>query len=227
MLILALDTASIYCAVALIHQKSVIARISERMNKGHAEKLIGYIAQVTNQANTTLDQVDRIAVNIGPGSFTGVRVGVSTARALSLALEIPAVGVSALEALAMQVSNNNTGLAITVVIEAGRDMFYHQNFSEDLIPLGAPGLKTIENIIEDLPQQTRLTGPAADIIALHIKNNKINKKILRDKTVCEAADIVNYAHLAAKKQTQDHPRPLYLRSADAKQQTDFALPRKK
>ncbi len=127
----------------------------------------------------------------------------------------------------MQVSNNNTGLAITVVIEAGRDMFYHQNFSVDLGPLRAIRLKTIENIIEDLPQQTRLTGPAADIIALHIKNNKINKKILRDKTVCEAADIVNYAHLAAKKQTQDHPRPLYLRSADAKQQTDFALPRKK
>ncbi|KEC55743.1 tRNA (adenosine(37)-N6)-threonylcarbamoyltransferase complex dimerization subunit type 1 TsaB [Bartonella koehlerae] len=227
MLILALDTASIYCAVALIRQKSVIARVNERINKGHAEKLIGYIAQVINQANITLDQVDRIAVNIGPGSFTGVRVGVATARALSLALEIPAVGVSALEALAVQASNKNTGLAITVVIEAGKDMFYHQNFNEDLSPLGAPGLKTIENIIEDLPQKTRLIGPAANVIALHIKNNKVNKKIVRDQTLCETADIVSYAHLAANKQLQDRPRPLYLQSADAKQQTDFALPRKK
>ncbi|WP_019220672.1 tRNA (adenosine(37)-N6)-threonylcarbamoyltransferase complex dimerization subunit type 1 TsaB [Bartonella senegalensis] len=227
MLILALDTASIYCAVALTRQKSVIAHISERMNKGHAEKLIGYIAQVTNQANTTLDQVDRIAVNIGPGSFTGVRVGVSTARALSLALEIPAVGVSALEALAVQASNKNSGLAITVVIEAGRDMFYHQNFSEDLIPLGAPGLKTIENIIEDLPQQTRLIGPAADIIALHIKNKKVNKDIVFDQNLCKAADLVSYAYLAESKKPQDRPCPLYLRSADAKQQTGFALPRKK
>ncbi|MBB5073390.1 tRNA threonylcarbamoyl adenosine modification protein YeaZ [Bartonella callosciuri] len=227
MLILAIDTASIHCAVALIRHKSVVARISEPMHKGHAEKLIGYIAQITSQANITLDQVDRIAVNIGPGSFTGVRVGVSTARALALALEIPAVGVSTLEALAAQTTTNKNAVStIAVVIEAGRDMFYHQNFKEDLTPLGVPGLKKIENIIEDLPQQTRLTGPAADIIALHIKNNKINKKIIRNQILCKAADIVSYAHLAANKKTQDSPRPLYLRNADAKQQTGFALPRK-
>ncbi|MCZ2158073.1 tRNA (adenosine(37)-N6)-threonylcarbamoyltransferase complex dimerization subunit type 1 TsaB [Bartonella sp. 220] len=227
MLILAIDTASIYCAVALLRHKSVIARISERMNKGHAEKLIGYIAQVTDQANMPLNQVDRIAVNIGPGSFTGVRVGVSTARALALALKIPAVGISAMEALAAQTSNKNTTSAISVVIEAGRDMFYYQNFNEDLTPLGAPGLKTIENIIKDLPQQTTLTGPAADIIALYIKKNKVNKTIVQNKTLCEAADIVNYAHLAANKKPQNPPRPLYLRNADAKQQTGFILPRKK
>lgn len=227
MLILAIDTASIYCAVALIRHKSVIARISERMNKGHAEKLIGYITQVMEQANMTLSQVDRIAVNIGPGSFTGVRVGVSTARALALALEIPAVGVSALEALAMHATNKNTTLAISVVIEAGRDMFYHQNFNEDLTPLGEPGLKTIENIIKDLPQQIRLIGPAAHIVALHIKNNRINKKVILNQTLCEAADVVSYAHLAASKQPQARPCPLYLRSADIKQQTGFSLPRKK
>ncbi|WP_019219929.1 tRNA (adenosine(37)-N6)-threonylcarbamoyltransferase complex dimerization subunit type 1 TsaB [Bartonella florencae] len=228
MLILAIDTASIYCAVALIRHKSVIARINERMHKGHAEKLIGYIAQVMNQANIILNQVDRIAVNIGPGSFTGVRVGVSTARALALALEIPAVGVSALEALASQTTiNKNTASAITVVIEAGKGMFYHQNFNTNLTPLGAPGLKTIEDIIEDLPQQTKLIGPAADIVAFYMENNKISKKIVLDKILCEAADIVSYAYLAANKQPQSPPCPLYLRNADAKQQTDFALPRKK
>lgn len=228
MLILAIDTASIYCAVALVHHKSVIARINERMHKGHAEKLIGHIAQVMTQANMRLHQVERIAVNIGPGSFTGVRVGVSTARALALALEIPAVGVSALEALAAQTTTSANALsAITVVIEAGRDMFYHQNFNEDLTPLGEPGLKTLEDIIEDLPQQTRLTGSAANIIAQHIIDNKINKKIVRDQSLCEAADIVSYAYLAANKQPKGPPCPLYLRNADAKQQTGFALPRKK
>lgn len=227
MLILAIDTASIYCAVALVHHKSIIARIDERMNKGHAERLIGQITQIMTQTDITLDQVERIAVNIGPGSFTGVRVGVATARALALALEIPAVGVSALEALAAQVTpHKNTASAITVVIEAGREMFYHQNFHNDLIPLGEPKLKTIENILDDLPQKTRLTGPAADIIEQHIKNHKINEKIVFEKIPCEAADIVNYAYLAANKQPKNSPRPLYLRSADAKQQTNFALPRK-
>ncbi|WP_336294495.1 tRNA (adenosine(37)-N6)-threonylcarbamoyltransferase complex dimerization subunit type 1 TsaB [Bartonella sp. CB169] len=227
MLILAINTASIYCTAALIHHKTVIACSSERINKGHAERLIGQIAQITDQANITLNQIDRIAVNVGPGSFTGVRVGVSTARALALALEIPAVGISALEALAAQTkTNKNTASAITVVIEAGREMFYYQNFNEDLTPLGAPSLKTIENIIEDLPQQTKLTGPAANIVELHIKNSKIKRKIVRDKTLCEVADIVTYAHLAANKQPQDSPHPLYLRNADAKKQTGFALPRK-
>ncbi|MBX4335479.1 tRNA (adenosine(37)-N6)-threonylcarbamoyltransferase complex dimerization subunit type 1 TsaB [Bartonella raoultii] len=227
MLILAIDTASIYCAVALVHHKSVIARLSEHMNKGHAEKLIGYIAKITAQTNITLDQVNRIAVNIGPGSFTGVRVGVSTARALSLALKIPAVGVSALEALAAQIRKTNTASTISVVMEAGREGFYHQNFNKDLTPLGTPGLKTIEQIIKDLPQQTQLTGPAADIVTMYMKHNKVNKEIIRDPTLCEAADILCYAYLAANKQPQDRPRPLYLRNADAKQQTNFALPRQK
>ncbi|WP_208434979.1 tRNA (adenosine(37)-N6)-threonylcarbamoyltransferase complex dimerization subunit type 1 TsaB [Bartonella phoceensis] len=228
MLVLAIDTASIYCAVALTRHKSVVARINECMRTGHAEKLIGSIVQIIEQTNITLNQVDRIAVNIGPGSFTGVRVGVSTARALALALEIPAVGVSALEALAAQtITNKNAVSTITVVIEAGRDMFYHQNFNADLTPLGEPGLKTIENVIEDLPQQTTLIGSAADTIALHMKDNKVNKKIIREQTLYEAADIVSYAYVAANKKPQDPPRPLYLRNADAKQQTGFALPRKK
>ncbi|WP_455478770.1 tRNA (adenosine(37)-N6)-threonylcarbamoyltransferase complex dimerization subunit type 1 TsaB [Bartonella sp. B10] len=227
MLILAIDTASIYCAVALVHNKSTVACIKERMDRGHAEKLIGYIAQITDKANITFNQIDRIAVNVGPGSFTGIRVGVATARALALALKIPSIGVSALEALAAQITNKTATSAISVVIEAGRSMFYHQNFNADLIPLDYPSLKTIENIIENLPQPTRLTGPAADIIALHIKNNKINRKIILDKIACEAADIINYAYLAASKQPHDPPCPLYLRSADAKKQTTFALPRKK
>ncbi|MCZ2328069.1 tRNA (adenosine(37)-N6)-threonylcarbamoyltransferase complex dimerization subunit type 1 TsaB [Bartonella sp. F02] len=226
MLILTIDTASIYCTAALIHNKSVIACISERMKKGHAEKLIGQITEVTEQANITLDQIDRIAVNIGPGSFTGIRVGVSTARALALALEIPAIGVSALEALAKQAALQNISSNITVAIEAGRGMFYHQDFNKNLITLNAPGLKTLENIIENLPQKTTLTGPATDLIALHLKNNTTNKILEFNQIPYEAANIEIYAYLAAEKQSQMSPRPLYLRNADAKKQTNFAIPRK-
>ncbi|AGF74049.1 glycoprotease family protein [Bartonella australis AUST/NH1] len=227
MLILAIDTASIYCAVALVRHKSVIARISERMNKGHAEKLISQIIQITNQADVTLDQVDRIAVNIGPGSFTGIRVGVSAARALALALQVPAIGVSALEALAAQVICENSASAITAVIEAGREMFYFQNFDKNLITLSQPSLKTLENVVADLPPQTVLTGPAAEIITLYIKNNKLDAITPSNQISCEAADILTYARLAANKQPQIPPRPLYLRGADAKRQTNFSLPLKK
>ncbi|MDD9328960.1 MAG: tRNA (adenosine(37)-N6)-threonylcarbamoyltransferase complex dimerization subunit type 1 TsaB [Bartonella sp.] len=226
MLILAIDTASIYCAVALVQHKSVIARISQCIGKGHAEKLIGQIEQLTHQANIKLDQIKRIAVNIGPGSFTGIRVGIATAKALALALEIPAIGVSSLEALAAQVANKNITSIITVVIEAGRGMFYHQNFNKNLIALSMPSLNTPENIVVDLSEHTMLTGPAAEIITLYIKNNTMSKRIIPDSIPCDAADVLTYAYLAANKQPQIPPRPLYLRDADAKQQTDFALPRK-
>ncbi|WP_102829835.1 tRNA (adenosine(37)-N6)-threonylcarbamoyltransferase complex dimerization subunit type 1 TsaB [Bartonella bovis] len=227
MFILAIDTASIYCAVALTCHQAVIARVSERISKGHAEKLIGQIAQITDRTGITLDQIDRIAINIGPGSFTGVRAGVSTARALALALEIPAIGVSALEALAKQAHNKNATSKITVVIEAGRGIFYYQSFNKDLTALCAPGLQTLENIISALPQQIVLTGPAADIIAAHIKNNKINTVTISDLIPCEAANVVTYAHLAENRQSQAAPCPLYLRDANAKQNASFVLPRKK
>ncbi|KEG21138.1 tRNA (adenosine(37)-N6)-threonylcarbamoyltransferase complex dimerization subunit type 1 TsaB [Bartonella bacilliformis] len=230
MFILTIDTAFTHCIVALIHHTSVITRISERMNKNHAEKLIEQIAQTIHNANITLDQINRIAVNIGPGSFTGVRTGVSTAKALALALEIPAIGISSLEALAtqalQQASNEDTLSAITVVIEAGRGIFYHQNFNKDLTALSEPSLRTLEHIIADLPQQTILIGSAVNTIALHIRNNKINTVIISDQITCETADIAIYAHLATNKQPQASPRPLYLRDADAKQQSNFALPRK-
>ncbi|ABM45248.1 tRNA threonylcarbamoyl adenosine modification protein YeaZ [Bartonella bacilliformis str. Heidi Mejia] len=232
MFILTIDTAFTHCTVALIHHTSVVARISERMNKNHAEKLIEQIAQIIHNANITLNQINRIAVNIGPGSFTGVRVGVSTAKALALALEIPAIGISSLEALAaqalQQAPNEDTLSAVAVIIEAGRGIFYHQNFNKDLTALSEPSLKTLEHIIADLPPQTILTGSATNTVALHIQNqnDKTNTVIISDQVACETADIAIYAHLASNKQPQASPRPLYLRDADAKQQTNFALPRK-
>lgn len=105
-------------------------------------------------------------------------------------------------------------------------MFYYQNFNKDLTVLCPPSLQTFENILAVLPQQTVLTGPAADIIALHIKNNKINTTTISDLIPCEAANVLTYAHLAAKKQPQAAPCPLYLRNADAKQHASFVLPRK-
>lgn len=227
MLTLAIDTASVYCSVALVYHKSPLVRISERIGRGHAEKLIGQIIHATHQANVALEQVNRIAVNVGPGSFTGVRVGIATARALALALEIPVIGVSSLEALAAQISIKNTTPAITVALEAGRGMFYHQNFSHDLTPLSEPCLKTLDRIIESLPPKTILTGSAASIIALHLKNqNTINSKTVIDQIPCEAADVLVYAHLAANRQPRFPPRPLYLRDADARKHINFALPRK-
>ena len=101
MIVLAIDTALDGCAVAIVRDETTLASISEPMQRGQAERLAPMAREAVEAAGVRLAEIDRIAVTTGPGSFTGVRVGLSFARALALALGIPCVGVSTLEALAL------------------------------------------------------------------------------------------------------------------------------
>lgn len=102
MIVLGIDTALDACSVALVRDRQPLASLSERMSKGQAERLAPMVREALTQAGTAFSDLDRIAVTTGPGSFTGVRVGLSFARALALAIGKPCIGVSTLEALALQ-----------------------------------------------------------------------------------------------------------------------------
>jgi len=102
MIVLALDTALDACSVAIVRDNSLLADLSERMQRGQAERLAPMVREAATQAGVAFSAFDRVAVTTGPGSFTGVRVGLSFARALALAIAKPCVGVSTLEALALQ-----------------------------------------------------------------------------------------------------------------------------
>ncbi|HEX5007430.1 MAG TPA: tRNA (adenosine(37)-N6)-threonylcarbamoyltransferase complex dimerization subunit type 1 TsaB [Hyphomonadaceae bacterium] len=101
MLVLGINTAGEACEAALVRDDVPVAARSEPMTLGHDARLAPLIEQLMREAAVGFDELDRIAVVVGPGSFTGVRVGVAFARGLSLASSraIPAVGVSSLEAL--------------------------------------------------------------------------------------------------------------------------------
>lgn len=220
MITLAIDTASAVCAVAIVENGSPLAHVSEKIGKGHAEKLIGQIIAATKQADLSLDTVDRIAVNIGPGSFTGVRIGVATARALALALERPVIGVGALEAIAFDAHKNFPDKCIVAVIDAGHEMIYRQDFDEKLQPVAAAHLESSKDIAGTVDKMAILAGPFAQEIS------KISGKNRDEIYFADAPDIVSFALLAEKK-TDDCPaKPLYLRDANAKPQSNFALPRK-
>jgi tRNA threonylcarbamoyladenosine biosynthesis protein TsaB len=99
MLILGINTAGDTCEAAILDGERVVAECSEPMTQGHDARLAPLVAELMDSAGVSFDRLQRIAVVVGPGSFTGVRVGVAFARGLQLALDIPAVGVTSLEAL--------------------------------------------------------------------------------------------------------------------------------
>ncbi|GAM97212.1 tsaB protein [alpha proteobacterium U9-1i] len=162
MIVLAIDTALDACSVALTRDGEALAALSERMDKGQAERLAPMVRETMAEAGMTFASLDRIAVTTGPGSFTGVRVGLSFARALALALSKPCVGVSTLEALALQGGEGGARAALIETPGAAYFALYQD---------GAPSVepRPIERGAHvALGADAALTGPGVlvDIVAL-------------------------------------------------------------
>ena len=97
--ILAFDTSAAHCAAALLRGKTLLARTAEDMGRGQAERLVPLLDEVIKGAGLEWSDLSALAVGIGPGNFTGIRISVSTARGLALALDITAIGISTFEAI--------------------------------------------------------------------------------------------------------------------------------
>lgn len=122
--ILAFDTSAAHCAAALVCAGQVLAQMREEMTKGQADRLLPLLEEVLSAAGKGWRDLDALAVGVGPGNFTGIRIGVSAARGLALGLEIPAIGVTLFEALAEGLPR-----PLYVVEQARRGEVYVQEFS--------------------------------------------------------------------------------------------------
>ncbi len=216
MIVLGLDTASPACSAALIDGERVLAARSEPMLKGHQERLATMVAEVMAEAGVGFPQLDRIAVTVGPGSFTGLRVGLAFAKGLALALDIPCAGIGGLAALAFGAPG-----FVAAAIDAKRGQVYLQVFT-DGVPLMAPDVLHIEIAAARLAELWR-GGPAILIGS----GAKLLEGVIPGATILDspAPDPVAVARLgAAVRAPVPPPRPLYLRAPDARTMAERATP---
>ena len=222
MKLLAIDCAASLCAACVYDaaEGNELGRQVLDLGKGHAEHLMAVIEAALRASGIGYRDLSAIAVSIGPGSFTGLRVGVSAARGLALALKIPAIGVTTLEALAAEAAAIFPGRAVLAALDAGREEIHAAVYDKALALTYGPA---VTNLVEAAAMAQRadavLAGTAASLIATAAGH------ALDAGPAAPTADIATYARLAAAKGPGERPKPLYLRSADAKPQAGFILPR--
>jgi len=221
MLILAIDTALDACAAGVLDTDAgkMIAQESQAMKRGHAEALMPLIGRVIKQAGIGFTALDRIAVTTGPGSFTGLRVGLSAARGIALAAGKPAVGLTTLTAYAAPVVSQNGEHPIIAAIDARHDHVYFQVVSGNGSALIRPRVAPIEE-----------AAGASRFGAAHLVGNAA--KMLGERWPVHALppfkvdsqpapDIAWVAWLGAAVNPDTAPaRPFYLRAPDAKPAAD-------
>jgi tRNA threonylcarbamoyladenosine biosynthesis protein TsaB len=226
--ILAIDTALEACAVAVLDtdRHGGLTSRSLPMMRGHAEALMPMIAAVMNAAGMEFAALDRIAVTVGPGSFTGLRVGVAAARGIALAAGKPAVGLTTLAALAAPFFDMDDSKALLAAIDARHGQVYMQLFGPGGRALMTPRLAALDDAIRAATTSpTRIVGNGAKLIEAAWPANARRPVSVN---AVRAPDIGWVARLgAAAAETAEGAagvRPLYLRGAGAEPQPTGILP---
>lgn len=190
MIILAFDTAVEGCSVAVVNTTTG-QDWSERVitDRRQAEILVPMIEEIMEKAGVTFQTLDRIAVTIGPGSFTGVRIGLATARALALASNLPLVGVSTLQVMASSAAGSS-GQSILAVLDTKREDFYGEVFDA----------------------QARSIEPVRIWSAPEVAQAERDGQLMVLKS---GADAVKIAQCAAGMDVRaEYPEPIYVRDAE-------------
>ena len=204
--VLALDTALDACSAAVLADGEVLAGAYETRPRGHGERIAAMCAEVLEEAGLVPGDLRRICVTVGPGSFTGVRIGLATARGFGVALGLPVVGLSTLTAVAVP---SGGGRPLLAAHDARRGQVYVQAFGADGAPLAPPVAAAPEAAARiRRPDMALVVGSGAALLAAHLDGGV--------EAVEARPDARLFASLAdALPVTAGAPEPLYLRAPDA------------
>lgn len=199
MIVLGIDTCLGACSAAVLDGDRVLAAVVEPMWRGHQERLASLVSETMAEAGVAFPDLQRVGATVGPGSFSGLRVGVAFVKGLSVALDIPVVGVGALEAFAFETPGRSL-----VVADARRGQVYWQAF-QDGAPLTSPAVSPLEDLTRQSP--ALLLGPGAVLAAPLFPAAKLQAS--------DAPSPMAVTRLIAAAKVSPI-QPLYLRPPDAK-----------
>ncbi|MCE2509466.1 MAG: tRNA (adenosine(37)-N6)-threonylcarbamoyltransferase complex dimerization subunit type 1 TsaB [Alphaproteobacteria bacterium] len=215
MKILAFDTAARACSAALFEDGRILASRLREMERGQAEVLLDVVQEVLAEAGASFAGLDRLATTLGPGSFTGLRVGLAAARGLALAGDLPVVGVTTFEAVAHGVTAvEREGRLLLVALDTKRGDLYVQAFDSTLTPL-AEGEVLAPAACARFEGEGPLliVGDGASLLREVFGQNSRAVRWSEAPGHPEAAVI---ARLAAAREPSPALRPIYLRPPEAR-----------
>jgi len=214
--LLAMDAAGSACSVALWAGGRVVLRRFAAMARGQSEQLVPMIAAVMAEWGGGFADLNALAVTTGPGAFTGVRIGLATARGLALARGLPLIGISSLEvAAAASTVEERAGRLVLAVIDSKRGALFHQIFDDGLGELGPPAEIAPQDLAAALPPGSLVIcgdGAETALAALQAAGR-------HDVVVAAAAGPADAAILAERAALRDPAdqvpvQPVYLRQPD-------------
>lgn len=227
MLVLAIDCALDACSAAVLDSVAgaIVASQSRIMARGHAEALMPLIARVMDEAAIAFTALERVAVTVGPGSFTGLRVGIAAARGIALAAGKPAIGLTTLASLAAPHIAASDHEAVVAVIDARHEQIYMQMFAPGGRALVAPRVVPLREAARAAARApARIVGSAANLVVRAWPKGEPPPAQVDQRG---APDIAWVARLgAAASKSEGPPQPLYLRAPDARPQEAARLPRR-
>ena len=215
MLILALDTSMAACSVCVYDtDKSLVIGTNQQfMDRGQAEALAPMAKDAMKMAGVGFADLKRIAVTTGPGTFTGVRIGLAMARGLGVALNIPIIGINSLTAIAANETAKN--LPIVVAVDARAAEIYFASYDLSGHEVTGPAVVSLDEARKLMPTHSvAILGTAAELLLQKFSNHPHLRSDAGDLPIAE-----NFVRLAAGIPASDiPPEPLYLRAPDVKPQ---------
>lgn len=212
--ILAFDTALESCSVAIQTASGEILCDHRQQDRGHAETLVPQIVDLMKQAGLSFHDLNLLATTTGPGSFTGLRTGLSAAQGYALSLGLPLIGITTLEMLAHEVPTPQDRRILSL-IDSKRGDFYYQIFDDQAVALTQPDIVRPENLSQRIQEKrVVLVGNGAAAAAPLLAHSDVEIY----HTPVDARALLPIAQARYQKGGTGHPcecKPLYLRDADA------------